>query len=255
VITDTHAHLYWDSFAADHVQVLERARAAGVGRMIIVGTDVATSQAAFEFCTRAPELYPTAGLHPHDARASDASVRDRLRELCARVDCVGVGETGLDYFKEFSPRASQQESFRWHLELARELDKPVVVHSRSAHDDTLALLRAVPGVRGVMHCYTMGVAELPAYLELGLYISFSGVVTYPKNDDNRAAARAVPLDRILFETDAPFLAPQGHRGARNEPAFLRATVASVARERGVGTEELALAASRNAAELFRLPMP
>lgn len=253
MITDTHAHLYGSSFDEDRDEVLARARAAGVSRLVIVGTDATTSRSAAELCARVPNAFPTAGVHPHDASGFDADMRAEIEALCRRSECVAVGETGLDYFKEFSPKPAQRTAFRWHIELARALDKPVVVHCRDAHADTLELLRSVPGTRGVMHCYTMGVEELPAYLELGFYISFSGVVTYPKNAANRAAAQAVPADRLLVETDCPYLAPQGQRGRRNEPAFVRITLAEVARLRGVGEHELARETSANAAALFGLP--
>jgi TatD DNase family protein len=166
---------------------------------------------------------------------------------------VAVGETGLDWFKNFSPRAAQLENFLWQLALSQELDKPVVIHCRDAHEDTVACLRQFPRVRGVMHCYSMGPEELTPYLEAGLYISFSGVVTYPKNDANRAAAVAVPLERLLVETDCPYLAPQGQRGKRNEPAFVTSVLEELARVRGESFAELAQATSANASSLFRLP--
>jgi TatD DNase family protein len=250
VITDTHAHLQGSQFDADREDVIARAHGAGVTRMIIVGTDVASSQAAFALCAGREGFFPTAGIHPHDARAAGPAEREAIEEMCARPDCVAVGETGLDWFKEFSPRAAQIENFAWHAALARRLDLPLVVHCRDAHEDTLAVLRAAASVRGVMHCYTMGAEELPAYLELGFTISFSGIVTFPKNERNRAAARAVPLDRILFETDCPYLAPQTKRGRRNEPAFVADVVADVARLRNMPADELARAASENAARLF-----
>lgn len=252
MITDTHAHLYGKSFDDDRREVLARARAAGVERMIVVGTDLETSRAAFALCAGERGLHPTAGIHPHDAAGVDDDARLAIRELCSRAECVAVGETGLDYFKGFSPPAAQRESFRWHLELARELGKPVIVHSRDAHADTLELLREVEGVRGVMHCYTMGPDELPAYLDLGMTISVSGVVTYPKNDANREAARRVPEDRLVVETDCPYLAPQGHRGQRNEPAFVARVLAEVARVRSCALETLAERTSANAARLFGL---
>jgi len=253
VITDTHAHLFWRSYDEDRSGVLARAREAGVDRMIVVGTDVETSTQAFELCKTSEGLYPTAGIHPHDAKASDAGARATIEELCRRTECVAVGETGLDYFKEYSPRSSQLDNFRWHLDLARELHKPVVVHCRDAHEDTARAVADCPGVTGVMHCYTMGPGELAPYLDAGFFISFSGVVTYPRNEDNRLAAAAVPTDRILVETDCPFLAPQSHRGKRNEPALVRSVLECVARERDTTFDELAHATSRNACALFGLP--
>jgi TatD DNase family protein len=252
VITDTHAHIFWDSYDGDRDAVIERARAEGVDRMLIVGTDLASSVACFELCAAHAGLYPTAGIHPHDAGDATSAVHAEIEQLCRRDDCVAVGETGLDYFKEYSPRAAQVENFRWHLELARRLDKPVIVHSREAHEDTVRQIRDFPGVRGVMHCYTMGVEELEPYLQAGFYISFSGVVTYPKNDANRAAARAVPAERLLVETDCPFLAPQGKRGKRNEPAYVRLVLERVAEFRAVPWEELARQTSANAEQLFAL---
>jgi TatD DNase family protein len=252
VITDSHAHVFWEAFDEDRSAVLERARAAGVVRMVVVGTDLATSRAALALCAREPGLFPTAGVHPHDADGATPEVRAEIRSLCERPDCVAVGETGLDYFKQYSPRAAQLASFGWHLDLARELDNPVVVHSREAHDDTARLIAERPGVRGVMHCYTMGTGELPPYLAAGLYISFSGVVTFPKNEANRAAARAVPAERLLVETDCPFLAPQGHRGKRNEPALVRRVLEVLAEARGEPFGALAQRTSDNAAELFGL---
>ncbi len=252
MITDTHAHLFWKDFDGDRAAVLTRAREAGVGRMLIVGTDLSSSRQCFELCAGEPSLYPTAGIHPHDAEGvTDADLAE-IAALCEQPECVAVGETGLDYFKEYSPKTEQRRAFRWHLDLARRLDKPVIVHCRDAHRDTVELLREYPGVRGVMHCFTMGVEELAPYLELGFYISFSGVVTYPKNEDNRAAAAAVPEDRLLVETDCPFLAPQGKRGKRNEPALVRLVLEHIAEVRGVSAEALARATSDNAARLFRL---
>ena len=255
MITDSHAHVWWDSYAEDRDAVLARAREAGVERMVVVGTDVASSRRSFELAETDAGLFPTAGIHPHDAKDADDAARAAIEELCRRPDCVAVGETGLDYFKEYSPREAQLENFEWHLSLARELGQPVVVHSRDAHEDMVATLARFPEVCGVMHCYTLGARELPAYLELGYSISFSGVVTYPRNDENREAAAAVPQDRLLVETDCPFLSPQGHRGRRNEPALVVRVLETVAQVRGQSVDELAAVTSRNAAELFGLGEP
>lgn len=253
IVTDTHCHLFWPDFDGDLHTVLERARSRNVRRMLVVGTTLASSRAALEMATAHEGLFATAGVHPHDAPDMDAETRGAIETLCRRPDCHGVGETGLDHFKGYSAPGVQLESFGWHLELARRLDKPVVVHCRDAHEATLSALSAVPGVRGVMHCYSMGAEELPGYLDLGFHISFSGVVTYPKNTRNREAARAVPKDRLLVETDAPFLSPQGQRGRRNEPASARDVLDLLARERGESAEELAWQTSTNAALLFGLP--
>lgn len=252
MITDTHAHVGWESFDADLEAVLERARAAGVERMIVVGTTAETSRQAREVCRGRSGLHPTAGIHPHDAGAAGPAERSAIEDLARAEECVAVGETGLDYFKEHSPRAAQAECFRWQLALARELDKPVVIHCRDALADVLAALDEFPGVRAVMHCFTYGPEELEPCLERGLYVSFSGVVTYRRNDANRAAARVVPLERLLVETDCPFLAPEGHRGRRNEPALVREVLACIAAERGTELEDLARATSANAAQLFAL---
>jgi len=253
VITDTHSHLFWKRFDDDREEVISRAKGAGVERMLVVGTTLETSRSSFELAAAHDGLYPTAGVHPHDVEAPDEAVREEIATLCALPECVAVGETGLDYFREYSPHEAQRDWFRWHLELACLLDKPVIVHCREAHEDTARILAEFPGVRGVMHCYAMGEEELSPYLDMGLYISFSGVVTYPKNDENRAAALAVPADRLLVETDCPFLAPQPFRGKRNEPAFVTATLEAVSELRGVPAEEFALQTSRNAAKLFGLP--
>lgn len=250
VIADTHAHLFDPRFDDDREEVLARAREAGVSRMLVVGTSAATSRAAFELCRGRAGLHPSAGIHPHDCAQAAEADRSEVERLARETACLAVGETGLDFFRDLSPREEQRRNFRWHLALARELGKPVVVHGRDAHEDTVALLREFPGVRGVMHCYTLGPAELPPYLELDLYVSFSGVVTFPRNDENRAAARAVPPDRLLIETDCPYLAPQSRRGRRNEPALVREVLECVARERGESQDELARTTSANAARLF-----
>lgn len=247
---DSHCHIFREEFEDDFAAVLERAYSNGVEGMIVVGTTPATSREALALASRHAPLYGTAGLHPHEAAAFGNDAAAEIRELASRDDCVAVGETGLDWFKEWAPRDQQIASFRWHLELARELDKPVIIHSRDAHEDTLRLVRDVPGVRGVMHCFVMGTAEMAPYLEAGLHISFSGIVTFPRSKDNQAAARACPQDRLLVETDAPFLAPAPHRGKRNEPAFCADTLGFVADQRGDDRATLGQATAENTRALF-----
>ncbi len=253
MITDSHCHVFDLAFAEDRTAVLERARTAGVGRMIVVGTDHGTSLQALELSADEPGLYATAGVHPHAATSLDFATQGEIAALCRRPDCVAVGETGLDFFKGYGHPEAQRSSFRWHLELAREIDKPVVIHCRDAHDDVVAALRAVPGVRGVMHCYSLTERELEPYLEAGLMISFSGIVTYPANDGNRRAATAVPAESLLVETDCPYLPPQGHRGQRNEPAFVERTLQRIAELREVDPALLAHQTTLNASRLFGLP--
>ena len=253
---DSHCHVFREEFDGDIDETLARAASAGVQGMIVVGTTAATSLTALELSaardSHSVRLFGSAGLHPHEAASFDDDEAAKIRALCERDDCVAVGETGLDWFKEWAPREAQLASFRWHLALARELDKPVIIHSRDAHEDTLALVHEFPGVRGVMHCFVMGEAEMAPYLECGLYISFSGIVTFKGSALNQAAARACPVERLLVETDAPFLAPIPHRGKRNEPAFCSDTLRFVAKLREADPVQLGAVTASNTARLFGL---
>ena len=253
MITDSHCHLYWNSFQQDLAETLQRAQERGVERMVVVGTNVKTSTQAKHLAEEHENLYATAGIHPHDTEQTGEAERAAIRALAQDPGCVAIGETGLDWFKEYSPRAAQIDSFGWHLDLACELDKAVIIHCRDAHQETARMVKEHPLRRGVMHCYTMGPEELEPYLAAGFCISFSGVVTYPRNENNREAVRQVPLDRILVETDCPFLAPQGFRGKRNEPALVAEVLGKVAELKGLSTEEMARITSENAAQLFDLP--
>lgn len=252
---DSHCHVFREEFTPDFDDTLRRAADAGVTGMIVVGTTPETSERALELSSEHPGLFGSAGLHPHEAATFDDDTRDRIRVLATREDCVAVGESGLDWFKEWAPRAAQLASFRWHLELARELDKPIIIHSRDAHEDTLALVREFPGVRGVMHCFVMGEEEMHPYVDAGLFISFSGIVTFKGSRANQAAARACPADRILVETDAPFLAPVPHRGKRNEPAYCADTLRFVADLRDEDPIELGRVTMANTKRLFALELP
>lgn len=255
MIFDSHTHLYWRSFDGDRQEALARARAAGVERLLVVGTDPETSRAALDLAHSDDNIWASVGFHPNDLGPEGPSA-DALRtlvELANDERCVAIGETGLDYYWDRVPPAHQLEGFRWHLELAAATNKPVVVHSRDAHADTVRVLTKGLGPNhpgGVMHCFTMGLAEVEAYVALDLYVSFSGVLTYPKNEDNRAAAMVVPADRLLVETDCPFLPPQPWRGKRNEPAYVKAVVERLAELRGVEWEAVAEQTAANAARLF-----
>lgn len=249
---DSHCHLTDERLFPDVEGVLERARSAGVETVVTIGTYPDSSRAAVELAGRLPGVYATVGIHPHAADQASEAAFSEIRELIREPRVVGLGETGLDYFYDNSPRAAQRESFLRHLELARETGLPVVVHSRSADDDLRSILAdEARGTVGVLHCFASGRAELDAALEAGWYISFSGMITFKKYE-GAELVRAVPSDRILVETDAPYLAPVPYRGKTNEPAFVAFTAARAAGMRGEDPAEFAAVTAQNARAFYRL---
>ena len=241
---DTHAHL---DALDDAAGAVERAHAAGVERIVAIGTGVASARATLAIAASADGVAVAAGIHPHDA-AEPAS----LDELAAVADgVVAIGEIGLDYYRDYAPRDAQRSLFAAQLELARSLRKPVIIHTRAAEDETLRMLESFDGTV-VMHCFSSPDA-LPAVLERGYYVSFAGNVTYPKAADLRDAAARVDESRILTETDCPFLAPQPVRGKTNEPAYVVHTVAALADVRGETPAALAARVDANASAAFALP--
>ncbi len=247
---DTHAHL--DAFE-DAGEVLGRARAAGVGRVITVGTSVASCRAALALCEREEGVFAALGLHPHEAGSVGEPELADLRELLAHPKAVAVGETGLDYHRDLAPRERQAVSFRAQAELAGELGKPLVIHTRAADDDTVAVLRTLPeDLSVVLHCFSSSALLEPA-LDRGWYVSFAGNVSYPKAPELRWAAARVPAERLLAETDSPYLAPQPVRGKRNEPAFVMHTLGALAEARGEDAAALEERIDLNAVALFSLP--
>jgi TatD DNase family protein len=245
--TDDHCHLP-DDVAEAAVEVAE-ARAAGVTRMVTVGTTVAHSQAAIAVARSLDGVWATAGVHPHDAKDG----MDGLEALFDEPEVVGVGECGLDYHYDHSPRDVQREVFERQVAIAHGRDLALVIHTREAWDDTFAVLEAERTPRRtVFHCFTGGVGEAERALALGAWLSFSGIVTFPSASDVRSAAAMCPLDRLLVETDAPYLTPVPHRGRPNRPAFVTLVGEAVAGLRGVTPEEIAVATWANAAALFGL---
>ncbi len=242
---DTHAHL-----AADADEVLERARAAGVTRVVAVATTIAEAGRVLELAERHDDVYACLGVHPHEAGGADAARVGELRPLLAHPTAVAVGETGLDYFRDYAPRDAQRRLFERELRLARETSKPVVVHTRAADDDTTAALRGHEG-SVILHCFSSP-PLLDEALERGWYVSFAGNVSFKNAVDLRAAARRVPADRLLAETDSPYLAPQPVRGSRNEPANVVYVVDALAAARREDAGELAARIEANAAEVFGL---
>jgi TatD DNase family protein len=245
-VIDTHAHLDRDQAP----EILERARAAGVDRVIAVATRIAGAHDALALAEEHEGVYACLGIHPHNANEPDAHRLDELRELLGHERAVAVGETGLDYFREYAPHADQRRLFEAQLELAAELGKPVVIHTRDADEDTLAALLRTDG-KVVLHCFSSPALLEPA-LERGWYVSFAGNVTYPKAPELREAAGRVPRDRILAETDSPYLAPQPVRGKPNEPANVVHTLATLAEARGEDEAELARQIDANATAAFGL---
>ena len=252
---DTHAHLHFPEFDADREAMLERARVSGVRRMLTIGTDVETSQASIALAAREADVWATVGIHPHDAAQADAAALTEIERLAAEPRVVAVGEIGLDYFRDLSPREDQHRAFRALIGIARRAGKPVVIHCRDAHEDTLAILaeERVTEVRGIMHCFSGDVAIARRCLDLGLLISLAGPVTYPNARALPDVARFVPGDRLVVETDCPFLPPQGYRGKRNEPAYLSITATRVAELRGETIDALAARTTANACALLGIP--
>ncbi len=258
-LIDSHCHLADAAFDPDRGVVLSRARAAGVDAVVVVADGLAASRACLEVCeghaapsADAPLLAPTAGIHPHHASDFDDAAAAALDALFADPRVVAVGETGLDYHYDRSPRDRQREAFAWHLARAAAVGKPVIVHSREADEDTARLLAAAPpGLTGVLHCFSAGPAVLEAALGRGFAVSWSGMITV-KSWAQAGALAAVPDDALLVETDAPYLAPVPQRGKRNEPAFVALTAARLAELRGVNAERIADLTAANARRLFRL---
>ena len=251
-IIDSHAHVHAGDLAADLAGVLERAKAAGVSAIVTIGTTLVDSEMARDVAAANPMIFATAGIHPHDVGAHSAADLGEIRELAADPPCVAVGEIGLDYHYDHSPRDVQREFFRAQMQIAQEMGRPVVIHSREAEADTLGILREFPDVTGVLHCFSSAYPLAAAGLELGYYVSFSGIVTFKAAEEVRDAARKVPLERMLVETDCPFLAPVPFRGRQNEPAYVTLVAAKLAEIKGVSPEALVKATADNARTLFGL---
>jgi TatD DNase family protein len=245
---DSHTHL--DRGPAPEAELVAGARAAGVRRILTIGMDGESCRAALRAAGEHEEVFAAVGRHPNDAAGYDDAVTGDLRELAAHPLCRAIGETGLDHYRDGAPRADQERAFRAQIELARELRKPLVIHTRAAEEETVATLAEhAGGLEVILHCVSMP-ARLDECLGHGWWISFAGNVTYPKSTDLADAAERVPLDRLLVETDAPYLTPQAVRKERNRPAYVVHTARFVAERRGIAYEELEAAVEANAARLF-----
>jgi TatD DNase family protein len=248
-VIDSHTHL--SMCEEPDVDLVAAAAEAGVERIVTVGTDGASCREALAAAEDFPQVYAAIGRHPNSSRGFDDADLAELQALAAHERCVAIGETGLDYYRDWAPRADQRRAFEAQIELARSVGKPLVIHTRAAEDDTIAMLSEhADGVDVILHCFSMPDRTEECLAHPRWWISFAGNVTYPKAAALRGAAVRVPFDRLLVETDAPFLAPQAVRGKRNQPAFVVHTAQALAVQRRVGYEELERAVEANAAALF-----
>jgi TatD DNase family protein len=253
---DSHAHVDGPEFDADRDEVLARARAAGVTRMVVIGAvgDPSSAERSVALAERDPNIWATVATHPHDVKQMTPEWWATHERLAVHPRVVAIGETGLDYYYDHSPHDVQQDAFRRFIELARRVNKPVVCHIRDAHEDARAILRETNAAElgCIIHCFTGGPDDARAYAELGCYVSFSGIVTYKTAQPLRDALPLVPRDRLMIETDCPYLAPVPKRGKRNEPAFVVHTAELVAQTLGIPFDELAQITTANTLRVYRL---
>ncbi|NIJ16590.1 TatD family hydrolase [Sphingobium vermicomposti] len=253
MLIDSHCHLNYKGLIEDQQNVLERARAAGVGLMLNIATRESEWDAVLATAVREPDVWATVGIHPHEADEHPHVDTAKLVERAAHPRVVAIGETGLDYYYDHSDRQRQQRSFRSHIAASRETGLPLIVHTRDAEEDTIAILReemTQGAYSGVIHCFTASGAFADAAMDLGFYISISGIVTFKNAKDLQETAARLPLDRLLIETDSPFLAPVPHRGKPCEPAYVADTARFLSNLRGESIEQLAEATSANFRTLF-----
>ena len=251
-LADTHAHLDFPQFNEDLDRVLERARAAGLEFILNVGTSEASSGNVAGMSERHSLLWAAVGVHPHYASQVTRDCLDRLDELARSPRVIAIGETGLDFFRDRCPRNVQIAAFKGHLSLAANLGKPVIIHSRDAHSETLQVLRSepIPHRKGIMHCFSGSAKEASAFLDLGFYISLAGPLTYPRAHELRLLLHEIPADRLLLETDCPYLSPQPYRSMRNEPSYIKTTYERAALALDLSLEQLAAQLRGNISRLF-----
>ncbi|HYP19191.1 MAG TPA: TatD family hydrolase [Chloroflexia bacterium] len=254
-LVDSHAHLDSDDFAGQTEEIVARARDMGLVGIVSIGFEPAGWTPTLQLADRYDLVFPALGIHPNSADQTSEATLSGLADLCRRGNVVGLGETGLDYYREYVSHEQQRQSFRAHLDLARQLDLPVIVHNRDAHADVLDILkRDGRGTRGVMHSFSGDLAYARECLALGYMVSLTGPVTFKKALDKHEIAAMVPLDMLLVETDCPYLTPEPFRGSRNEPSYVSYTAEAIARIRGVPYGAVAEATTANAIRLFGLPL-
>lgn len=253
MLVDSHCHLDFPDFADELDQVVERARAGGIGLMLTINTHISRFPAVLAIAERYDDVYCTVGIHPHEAASEPAVDADTLVRLADHPKVVGLGETGLDYYYDKSPRDRQQDNFRAHIEAARRTGLPIVIHTRDADGDMVRILNeeyAKGPFHGLIHCFSSGQELAETAINLGLYISISGIVTFKKAEAVQKVVSSLPLDRLLVETDSPYLAPIPFRGKRNEPAYVAHTAAKVAELKGISSAKLEEVTTANFLSLF-----
>jgi TatD DNase family protein len=259
-LIDSHAHIDFPQFADDREAMFERARAAGVEALLAIGTGPGPEKldAAIPFAEQHEWIYASIGVHPHEAKDVTPQHLEQLTQLAKHAKVIAWGEIGLDYFYDHSPRDVQDRVFREQLKLAHQAKLPIIIHCRDAWPDTLKVLEEAwkpTGLGGILHCFTSTLEDAQRGLDMGFLISFAGNSTYPKAANIREVAKALPLEKVLIETDAPFLAPQGYRGKRNEPAYVGEVAKAIASVRNLATEEVASATAANFRRFFKLERP
>ncbi len=261
LLVDTHAHLDMSVFDEDRIETITRALDVGVGDIITVGTDLESSQKAIELGKHHTGVYAAVGIHPHNVATIDKADIARLGEIAKHSGVVAIGETGLDFYRDYSPKKAQIQALKWQLALSAKLELPVIIHCRQAEEDLLNLLRSWISdygdthkqCRGVIHCFSGDSNIANEYLDMGFYLSLGAYIGYPSSANTHDVIRSIPKDRLLVETDCPFLPPQSYRGKRNEPSYLPFTIKALATIREESYEDVAKVTTQNAQRLFRLP--
>lgn len=253
MLIDSHAHLDDERFDLDREYIIENLQKNGIELVVNIGADIHSSKASVELANRYENIYAVVGVHPHAAKEMDENSLAEIEKLAKNKKVLAIGEIGLDYHYDNSPRDIQRKRFREQIGLAKKLDLPIVVHSREADEDLLHILKEESqGLRAIIHCFSSDRAQLKEYLELGFYIAIGGPVTFKKTDELKEVAKLVPIDRLLLETDAPYLAPTPYRGKRNEPIFVKQTAKLIAELRGMTLEDLSLQTNRNTKKIFNI---
>jgi len=252
MLIDTHCHLDFPEFEQDRDEVIRRAKNQGIDYIINIGSSLEGSRKSLELARRYDYIYATAGIHPHEADRFDKKQEVAIRELAKEKKVVAIGETGLDYYKNYSRADNQKPLFVSLVRLAKDLNLPLVIHTRKAQGDTLGILKEAMPLKAVVHCFSGDEDSLKECLDLGFFISFTCNITYKKAEDLRSLVKVVPLERLMLETDAPFLSPEGFRGKRNEPSGVRLLAEEIARIKEISVDEIAGVTTANAKEFFKL---